>query len=209
MRSVTGEIITVLVGKRTFYVHQALLASSSQFFRNVMKPEWRTDRTKPIDLTDANPQLFTVYSQWLYTKQVAPSTEKKIDIRLAKLYVLGERVMDEDFQNCILDAMAARFQITQPSIGTIRTIYEGTAATSPARRLVVDMSAFFIKTPEARRVQDLDPDSDGEFMMDFIAALIKYRAQPSCKVAKPWITERHLYRVGTASEEQHASAMDV
>jgi hypothetical protein len=100
---VSGGTVAVLVGQETFYVHHNVLVSSSKFFQNAMKPVWRTEPLKPIDLSDVDPATFKVYSQWLYTKQM---TGEFIHPLLAKLYVLGERIMDETFQKNVVLAMA-------------------------------------------------------------------------------------------------------
>jgi hypothetical protein len=53
---VSGTPIPVQVGDKLFHVHEGTLTSTSKFFAGVMKPEWRTDPTKPIDLSDDEPE---------------------------------------------------------------------------------------------------------------------------------------------------------
>jgi hypothetical protein len=194
--SVSGDTIPILVGTQTFYVHETLLVSNSRYFQNALKPEWRTDTSKPINMFDTDQAHFKSYSQWLYTKQAPKVKSTGRWKTLAMLYILGERIMDDEFQNVILEAMIALRKNVEPNIQAIRSIYAGTTSGSPARRLLVGMSAVGISSPTASRVKRLKPETDGEFMMDLIAALVKYRKKPAKSTLSPWIAEPHFYRVG-------------
>jgi hypothetical protein len=55
--------IPVQVGEKLFYIHEGTLTSTSQFFVNAMKLEWRMDPAKPIDLSDGEPERFEVICQ--------------------------------------------------------------------------------------------------------------------------------------------------
>jgi hypothetical protein len=188
--------VAVLVGQEVFHVHQNVLVSSSQFFQNAMKPVWRTEPLKPVDLSDVDPQIYKVYSQWLYTKQM---TSKLSHHSLAKLYVLGERIMDRAFQKTVVLAMIKRFNNQfQPGMLSIRTIYAGTPAGSAARRLMVNFCAFY-SVPSSKRVNLLDASKDGEFMVDFIAVLVKYRGTPT--VPQLWKDELVAHYFNDAKQD--------
>ncbi|KAF2026843.1 hypothetical protein EK21DRAFT_24267, partial [Setomelanomma holmii] len=121
-----------------FHVHQNVLASSSEFFKNALKSEWRTDPSKLIDLSDANSWAFEKYSQFLYTKVVpTQGSHTGRAKRLAHLYFFGERIMDDIFKDSIIDAYLVSGVVNQPSIEAIRVIYKGTTTGSPARCLMV------------------------------------------------------------------------
>jgi hypothetical protein len=70
---------------------------------------------------------------------------------LAELYVLGECRLDSDFRNAIL-AEFVRLRLilhgspgcrTSHRVTSVNTIYQGTTASSPARRLMVDFGVRF------------------------------------------------------------------
>ncbi|KAI2478507.1 BTB/POZ domain containing protein [Pyrenophora tritici-repentis] len=114
LTDLSGETIRVQAGNRIIYVHKALIAASSEFFRNVTKPEWTT-HSKVIDLSNQCPEIFEIYCQWLYSKRLLSSKrpfsgnpQGNTWISFAKFYVLGEEIMDQAFQNVIVDAMIAR-----------------------------------------------------------------------------------------------------
>jgi hypothetical protein len=51
------------------------LIKSSELLKNVMKPEWRTDATKPIDMSDMELTIFEAYCGWLYTGKIVRHKE--------------------------------------------------------------------------------------------------------------------------------------
>ncbi|CAN9079425.1 unnamed protein product [Alternaria alternata] len=101
----SGETIAVQVGNEVVHVHEFLISSSSEFFKNATKPEWRTE-SRPIDLSDEQPHIFKRYCQWLYSGHIAPDLpEKSILQCLAYMYVLGEKIVDHEFQNAVIQAI--------------------------------------------------------------------------------------------------------
>jgi hypothetical protein len=155
---VSGTPIPVQVGDKLFHVHEGTLTSTSKFFAGVMKPEWRTDPTKPIDLSDDEPERFEAYCQWLYGRKIAElsgvSNKEAVDeyhLHLAKLYVFGEKILDETFQDVVLALLISSCFARHTYLGEqkfpgnhiIATIYEGTSdAESPARRLLIDIWTY-------------------------------------------------------------------
>jgi hypothetical protein len=65
-----------------------------------------------------------------YTKKVvAKSTNSETWLHLARLYVLGEKLIDTTFQDNILDAMIGHKKLPKtlyPCSTVIKTIYDGT-----------------------------------------------------------------------------------
>ncbi|KAH7094862.1 hypothetical protein FB567DRAFT_543264 [Paraphoma chrysanthemicola] len=207
---VSGGTVSVLVGKETFHVHQTVLVGSSMFFQNAMKPEWRTDLTKPIDLADADPVLFKAYSQWLYTKQAPELVADYNYLRLAELYVFGERIMDEAFKQAMLRAImneANDKKARAPSLESIRIIYAGTQANDPARRLIVDISVYRIDTG-ARRIRNADSSVDGEYMKDFLTALVEHCMPVRGRKSRPWVTNPNSYLSKTEEAKNDTSGSE-
>ena len=66
--------------------------------------------SKPIDLSDEHPAIFKKYCQWLYTKAIPPRESKENGfVYLARMYVLGEKIIDQAFQNAVVNAMIAHY----------------------------------------------------------------------------------------------------
>ncbi|KAH7085219.1 hypothetical protein BKA63DRAFT_559860 [Paraphoma chrysanthemicola] len=174
--NITGKTVAILVGKQIFYVHEALLTYPNPY------------------LSDVTSFRFEKYSQWLYTGKITLSKNQKYCV-LAGLYALGDKIMDEDFQQAIIKIMID-FDIAiniAPGIAAVRTIYLETSPTAPAHRLMVDLCAFHA-TSQSKSILELDPEKDGEYMVDLCAALVKHGASPGPGILTSWITQPDLYR---------------
>ncbi|KAF1835364.1 hypothetical protein BDW02DRAFT_523371, partial [Decorospora gaudefroyi] len=137
LNSITGVVVVVRAGDKFVHVHKDVLSSTSEFLKNAMKPEWRTDESAAIDLSDEYTATVQAYCQWLYTRRLVKLTNNWL--HLARLYVLGSKLKDKKFQRMVLDAMIemASKRGGNPSFPVIKTIYDGTTKGSPARRLMV------------------------------------------------------------------------
>lgn len=154
--------ITLLLGpeQRKVIVHASFLTRTSAFFATALKKEWAEGQTRTIKLDEETSELMAHYLDWLYTAALptkvyggfsAESTKVAAHNLLAELYVLGERRLDSSFRNAIT-AEIIRIQLifhgapgcrTFQRITSVNTIYQGTPAGSPARRLMVDLSLRF------------------------------------------------------------------
>ena len=178
-------------------MHEAVLTSSSEFFKAATKPEWRTDPTKPIDLSEQNPVPFERYVQWLYSNILSPYKSENQDLeQLARMYVIGETVMDTTFQEVVIKMIIHLYSAPQRtmSLSMLRIIYEGTTPGSPVRELMADICAFQLE-PEFKRVTNLDAAKDAEFMKDLIVALLKHRKMPASHISGPWVEDPDRYSV--------------
>ncbi|KAH7085231.1 hypothetical protein BKA63DRAFT_559873 [Paraphoma chrysanthemicola] len=176
-------------------VHKNVLLQCT-FFANALMPEWIAAREgKPIDLSDVESEFFAAYVQWLYTHHVHVSfdTTKQAG---AELYVLGERLMDLEFQDAIMSAMIARCEIDWPSNIEVCIIYEGTTAASPARRLMVDI---FCREGDEDWIDSEDGDKlPIDFHRDLARALMKKPDLPDRN--RPWNVDRSAYYVGVGKK---------
>jgi hypothetical protein len=206
--SILGPSVDVLVSGEVVVVHKALLVSSSQFFRNALKVAWRTDTHKPINLSPEDEDLYTAdvkdfekYVKWLYTKQLPPLVCKDTFSMLAKLYTLGEYIQDAVFQNTILDAMVWAVESIYPSLDSLRILYRGTPDSSPARRLMIEMTAYKV-TPNSNRIKNIDPKEDGEIMLDLMKAVLNCRQPAGLFEVRPWCADPEQYYVGDVEESE-------
>jgi hypothetical protein len=87
-----------------------------------------------------------------------------------------------------------------PGLGAVRTIYRGTTTGSPARRLLVDLSAWEICL-DAGRIRNLNPDMDAQFAIDMTAALLKCRQRPGAERIRPWVERPEQYCVVKVEED--------
>lgn len=187
----------------TYTVHAGVICEQAEFFRNALKKEWASMREKPgvIELPDNDPDAFGLYMQWLYSKQISiladlsdePEDDEKFHT-LAYAYVLGEKIIDNDFKNAIMDAyvLYARAQGPSkryyPSNEEIRILYEGTRESSPIRQFLVDVWTWRGKHSWLEHDSDLPKD----FLVEVAKGLFKVR--PSVEyMSRPWKNSHEQY----------------
>lgn len=98
----TSPLVTVTIAKsRTFYLHFDLLVAESDMFSNSLTGRFKEAEEKAIELEDEDPETFGFFVEYLYRNQsilsrdVAHYSEY---VTLARLYVMGERLMAPRFQ---------------------------------------------------------------------------------------------------------------
>ena len=110
------------------------------------------------------------------------------------MYVLGEKIVDHEFQNAVIQAiifdMGRKNKV--PSLGTIKIIYDGTTEGSAARRLLVDSWAHdIISSWKAKK--DLLEDAYRPFLNDLFLAVVEKRLSSPLPENEPWILQPHPY----------------
>jgi hypothetical protein len=155
------NMITLLVGpeEQAMVVHGDCLSRDSEFFRTALKKEWGEGRA--IKLPEETPLLMGYYIEHLYGVKLpthkltsGPSindSAQPVYELLASLYVLGERMMDSEYRNMILQEFLRLldFSLVTPNEGcwpgtrAVSIIYQGTTAESPARRMMVDFAVKY------------------------------------------------------------------
>lgn len=147
----------MVVGRKTsqtFYVHEKLIRASSPFFDAALGKRWKEGIQRVVALPADEGDVFDLYMQYLYSGKVASKLEAATAEfeNLVQLYVLGEKFLDRQFQDRVVDALIAATHQPRPSKqyehGTARwfptaetlvPIYEHTPVGSPIRQLMVDM----------------------------------------------------------------------
>lgn len=141
-----GKIVTVVVGrhlKKEFDVHAKLL-SSSEYFKNALKPPWK-ESNGYIAIDHVTWEIFEIYLQWVYTrKTLLPDDEDTNELftMLHHAYVLGDYLQDVSFKNSIIEeavsVATAIFSEEMPH-HLADLVYGDTTESSPWRRLYVDL----------------------------------------------------------------------
>lgn len=113
-----------------------------------MNGNWKESDSRSVKLPKDDPATFGIYVNLLYTKQIptkptfANSRRVMLEyIHLARLYVLCEKLQDIEGKNSTIHAMlsTSRDNISVLRPNAIKTIYEGTPESSPARKMLLDM----------------------------------------------------------------------
>jgi hypothetical protein len=149
-----GETVTLVVGEEKYemLVHANYISSNFEFIKTALKREWLEGQTRTITLPVDDPKTVTHYLYFTYsgrlptTHIVGPITKDstrtdKID--LARLYVLGGRLLDDVIRKALIQEMIRIPQLTRtyPGQSAVAIIYEGTPEGDPARKLLVNLYA--------------------------------------------------------------------
>lgn len=155
-----SDIVTLLVGpdERELVVYESCITRNSDFFRAAMKKEWAEGQTRTIKLPEEHClETLTHYLNYAYSQKLPTDRITAVASTgfpggtwtvLAKIYVLGESMLDQSVQNAVIKEFVRLPRLTceanktnkswYPSAEAISLIYDGTTAESPARRLMVD-----------------------------------------------------------------------
>ncbi|KAI5361020.1 putative SKP1/BTB/POZ domain superfamily protein [Septoria linicola] len=144
-RRIEGDIITIKVGT-------GKVEARGGFFEAALKQQWREGQTREIELPEDEPDIVAAYIEWLYSGKIEPLSCKPptpvshgamrgTHVTLAKIYVLAEKLGDDDACKVTIDSWVSLLCNRQgengrlvpvPDWDAIKTIYEGTPAPKDA-----------------------------------------------------------------------------
>jgi hypothetical protein len=146
-RTLGAEIIAFDVGRpeeaERISIHESIIKPKSPFVQMALSKEWKEAKERIIPLPDDDPEIFKIYQHWLYFGQiycVYLFGQPKEYAVLAKASVLGDKLMDGDFKDAVIDCIVDALCKDQVfDVGLTNYVYEHTTATSPLRRLWQDI----------------------------------------------------------------------
>lgn len=177
-----SNVVSFLVGthepKRSI-VHERLVNPRSEFARLALRGVWKEAQERTIKLPEDDPEIFSVYQQWLYdglihtgSQTLFPATDDEYEA-LVKAYILGEKLMDQDFKDAIIDAILDKFRnMSRFDTGLTTLVLNGTPSGSPLRRLWMDVYYHFGSPQWLDDHPDSDPVDAG-----FVAEFSRYQMQ--------------------------------
>jgi hypothetical protein len=148
-----GDVVVFIFGTNTpkkYTIHDNPVSSRPEFVRLAFSGEWKEVRERTIVLPDDEPRVFYVYQQWLYGRRIhthhdnttsCPDDEYKT---LVKAYILGEKSMDQDFKDCIVDAITEKHCFMRHFDENLTNlVFENTPESSPFRQIWMDTYSHF------------------------------------------------------------------
>lgn len=162
MRRYGDQGATVVVGtgdrKRNFPIHRALLVKHSKFFEAVFTDgaKWREGRSNLVEMPEDDPDIFEVFSQFLYSggkiytiqdgdqKRGANGTTRDNEWnRLRDCWILGEKMLSSSFKDATTDALIEKIITTKRRpVAIHHGVYDNSAGARGMKKLLVDVAAW-------------------------------------------------------------------
>ncbi|THZ57372.1 hypothetical protein D6C86_07158 [Aureobasidium pullulans] len=153
-------IVAICVGRgedtTLFGIHQNILEHCSPFFQALLNEDIpigiKTEmETRPVSEIrfEGDIEAFEVYTEWVYSGRVFKKKLRDDEgsakfLSYGQAYILGEKLLNHDFKNEVLDTLLTEILSGGKIDLTLATlVYEGTAKTSPLRRLLVDIYTWY------------------------------------------------------------------
>lgn len=135
--------VTFVLGEQDpecFVVHENVVEPHSEFVRLALNRDWKEAKERIIKLPDVEPNVFEMYHCWLYHIQPCRNSYTTSYTTLVKAYCLGERLIDINFKDVVIDSIVQELKMTSAfDLGLVQLVYENTPEKSPLRRLLCDI----------------------------------------------------------------------
>lgn len=157
-----GDSVTLIVGpeKHELLVHANYIVRSSKFFKTALKKEWREGQTRTISLPTDEYETVTDYMRFIYSDTLPELQAQDLAgalpghsaarrfVPLAKLYVLGHRMMDDAVKNAVVReyhriCTQPFCMLCFPGAETVNIIYDGTMEGDLVRSLLIDIYLWY------------------------------------------------------------------
>lgn len=171
-------------------MNEEKIRASSKFFDKALNAEWKEGRERTIELPESDPEAFNIYLHWLYSGKLfvkddneTATNEGKAQRKLTRSYLIGDKLLDVDFKDAIIDAIAVESGVIRDGVRYIpakdlrRLIYENTPPGATVRRLLIRMIARFNNIDKL--VLEDDPPA---LLHEMVLELCKTTTRPTEKV---------------------------
>jgi hypothetical protein len=178
-----SDVVVFLVGTdapKRFTIHEGLVKPHSEFVRLALRGDWKEAQEQTIPLPEDDPSVFSVYQQWLYGGQIYTlcNTVFQVDDEykiLVKAYILGEKIMDQNFKDSAADAIVEKLRFLRRFDTSLTDlVFENTLSTSPLRRLWMDVY-FHFGNSEWLDAKMVGSPINSEFMVEFSRYQMQFR----------------------------------
>ncbi|KAE9962797.1 hypothetical protein BLS_010010 [Venturia inaequalis] len=142
-----SKTIIVRVGpidqQSDFTVHEHVLRANSPFFEAALGRGWTESQERLVKLLECTPQVFEIYTQWIYRHRVGIAKEGPKIRLLVAASILGDVLQDGHFQDKINNELAR--YILQNNIYLRKWFtfnYANTKEDDKLRRLAIDSVVY-------------------------------------------------------------------
>lgn len=181
--SVNNNIITIEIGKHSFYVFKHLLVKQSAYFREEIGDS--AHLRLGDDFTERD--IFELYVKYLYSGKIhckiddggtddgGSSNGKEYEL-LCGLFVFAEKVQDVSTQNAVMDALLCKYDSVDdqdqhwlPPDNVVAEVYSWISEGSPIRRFLVDVCTW---ASEPKLLMENSDNLPKDFLLELAAHLL-------------------------------------
>ncbi|MCJ1403139.1 hypothetical protein MMC11_006362 [Xylographa trunciseda] len=173
------SIVTIVVGpkERSYIIHKGILCKHATYFEAALSEGFLESKTMIIHLDEEDPKIFDIFINWLYVRKIVPDDASVTDMSWqtkAELYIFADRRGCSALKSDTIDLMIEHAldngnsmpPYALPSNPVVCHIWENTPASSPLRRLMVDVYAYLVVLTDAETSPGSLPHS---FLRDVLA----------------------------------------
>jgi hypothetical protein len=190
------ELVVVEVGteRRKYHIHKTLLEYHSGYFRGALHWPYEGSVRFPIPVTDAEPGIFKIFVEWLYSgrlpevdnwpdvTRIGPGgTEDMILLQLAKACVLGDSILTSSFRMAV-NNLAVDYVVEDPCgpwYVTATYAFQNLPEKSPFLRFLLDLHCRSGRSRddnnEAKRAKE-------ELPLEFFIRVMDRYGEKTCEV---------------------------
>jgi BTB/POZ domain len=135
-------MVTINVGpkKQSFVVHKTFICHYSLFFNAAFKE----GESQSLDLEDADPAMFSIFVQWIYSQGIDQKPKPPSVTLLIKLWVFAELALVPKLQNQALNLISGySLDPSKYTIDDLCYIYDNTAKGSSLCRFFASNYASY------------------------------------------------------------------
>lgn len=125
--------------KKEFTVLQSLATKSSKLIQTTLNGEWKESGDKRVLLPETKVSEYEAYMEWLYA----------IGKTLVRLYLLGDFLGDDRFDNAVIDTLISGCQAVSPwrfAPADLDFVWERTLPGSTLRKFLVELIVRFVSS---------------------------------------------------------------
>ena len=167
---------------KDFVVHGSFPTTRSEFFRRVLNGNWQEAGTRVTNLPDDDPDIVTLYVNFIYTGQLPTAAKDDKEFRelatseccdyimaeyrtLFHIYVFAEKLQDVSAKNGVTKAVWKLSSVKSKEgawhavpLDAVKLVYQRTPLNSLARSLVVHIWNTHSFDQLLQRAKDMDKD---------------------------------------------------
>lgn len=137
------DLVSIQVDDGTaFWVQEAFLNSSSDYFRKALTGEFEESHTKTLHLPECGTETFKHLLFWMVNRDIEvpkwdENDSSQAQIQLAHLWAAGQMYLMPNLQNRVMECLWTVFEDSNTSVDAVCAAFDVTSEGSKLRKLFI------------------------------------------------------------------------